>query len=32
MKNLQIIVDDMDEALRILWENGIFIYSYVKEA
>ena len=32
MKNLQIIVDDMDEVLRILEENGIHIYSIVKEA
>ena len=31
MKNLQIIVDDMDEVIRILKENGIHIYSIVKE-
>ena len=32
MKNLQIVVDDMDEVLRILEANGIHIYSIVKEA
>lgn len=31
MKNLQIIVDDMDQVIRILKKNGIDIYSIVKE-
>ena len=32
METVTIIVDNVDEALRVLWENGIHIYSEVKEA
>ena len=32
MEKVTIVVDNVDEALRVLWENGIFIYSEVKEA
>ena len=31
MKNLQIVVDDMDEVLSILKAHDIHIYSIVKE-
>jgi hypothetical protein len=30
MEKVTIVVDNVDEALRVLWFNGIFVYSEEK--